>query len=113
MKNEYDIIVVGSGHAGIESALAGARMGCSVLLATFTKDKIGYLSCNPAVGGVGKGQLVKEIDALGGEIAKITDNAGIQFRVLNSSKGPAVWSSKRSRPNKYLLYTQNVQKEAT
>lgn len=112
MKNEYDIIVVGSGHAGIESALAGARMGCSVLLATFTKDKIGYLSCNPAVGGVGKGQLVKEIDALGGEIAKITDNAGIQFRVLNSSKGPAVWSSRAQVDrNKYLLYTQNVLKK--
>jgi tRNA uridine 5-carboxymethylaminomethyl modification enzyme len=109
MENRYDIIVAGGGHSGIESALAGARIGCSVLLITFTKNKIGYLSCNPAVGGVGKGQLVKEIDALGGEMAKITDNAGIQFRILNRSKGPAVWSSRAQVDrNRYMLHTQNI-----
>ncbi|MCM8830437.1 MAG: tRNA uridine-5-carboxymethylaminomethyl(34) synthesis enzyme MnmG, partial [Candidatus Omnitrophica bacterium] len=108
MKN-YDIIVVGGGHSGIEASLAGARMGLSVLLITFTKDKIGYMSCNPAVGGVGKGQLVKEIDALGGEMAKATDSTGIQFRVLNSSKGPAVWSSRVQVDRKrYSLYMQEV-----
>lgn len=90
----YDIIVVGAGHAGVEASLAGARMGLSVLLVTFAKNRIGYMSCNPAVGGVGKGQLVKELDALGGEMGKVTDAAGIQFRILNSSKGPAVWSSR-------------------
>ncbi|MCM8762530.1 MAG: tRNA uridine-5-carboxymethylaminomethyl(34) synthesis enzyme MnmG [Candidatus Omnitrophica bacterium] len=108
MKN-YDIIVVGGGHSGIEASLAGARMGLSVLLITFTSDKIGYMSCNPAVGGVGKGQLVKEIDALGGEMAKATDSTGIQFRVLNSSKGPAVWSSRVQVDRKrYALYIQEV-----
>lgn len=106
---EYDIIVVGGGHSGIEASLAGARMGCSVLLITFTKEKIGYMSCNPAVGGVGKGQLVKEIDALGGEMAKATDNTGIQFRILNSSKGPAVWSSRAQVDRKrYAMYMQSI-----
>ncbi|MCX8083110.1 MAG: tRNA uridine-5-carboxymethylaminomethyl(34) synthesis enzyme MnmG [bacterium] len=105
----YDIIVVGGGHAGIEASLAGARMGCSVLFITFTKDKIGYMSCNPAVGGVGKGQLVKEVDALGGEMAKATDKTGIQFRILNSSKGPAVWSSRAQVDRKkYAIYMQEV-----
>ncbi|MDD3726575.1 MAG: FAD-dependent oxidoreductase, partial [Candidatus Ratteibacteria bacterium] len=76
MEKIYDIIVVGGGHTGIEAALAGARMGCSVSLITFTKNKIGYMSCNPAIGGVGKGQLVKEIDALGGQMAKGADATG-------------------------------------
>ena len=84
------MIVIGGGHAGIESALACRKMGMDILLITFDKEKIGYMSCNPAIGGVGKGQLVKEIDALGGEMAKATDRTGIQFRILNSSKGPAV-----------------------
>jgi len=92
MKEKYDIIVVGAGHAGVEASLAGAKTGLSVLLVTFSKERIGCMSCNPAVGG--KGQLVKELDALGGEMGKATDASGIQFRILNSSKGPAVWSSR-------------------
>lgn len=87
-----DIVVVGSGHAGIEASLAGARMGCSVLLITMSKESIGRMSCNPAIGGTAKGHLVREIDALGGEMGKIADATGIQFRLLNKSKGPAVWS---------------------
>lgn len=90
----FDIIVIGGGHAGIEAALTSSRMGCSVLLITLRKDTIGLMSCNPAIGGVGKGQLVKEIDALGGEMAKAADATGIHFRMLNTSKGPAVWSSR-------------------
>ncbi|MCM8760150.1 MAG: tRNA uridine-5-carboxymethylaminomethyl(34) synthesis enzyme MnmG [Candidatus Omnitrophica bacterium] len=109
MGKTYDIIVVGGGHAGIEASLAGARMGLSVLLITFTKNKIGYMSCNPAVGGVGKGQLVKEIDVLGGEMAKATDSTGIQFRILNSSKGHAVWSSRvQVDRRRYALYMQGI-----
>ncbi|MCM8763469.1 MAG: tRNA uridine-5-carboxymethylaminomethyl(34) synthesis enzyme MnmG [Candidatus Omnitrophica bacterium] len=92
--NKFDIIVIGAGHAGIEASLAASRMGCSVLLITLKKETIGLMSCNPAIGGVGKGQLVREIDALGGEMAKAADNTGIQFRMLNTSKGPAVWSSR-------------------
>ncbi len=88
----YDIIVVGAGHAGIEASLAAARMGCSVLLMTMDIAAIGRMSCNPAIGGTAKGNLVREIDALGGEMAKIADATGIQFRMLNKSKGPAVWS---------------------
>ena len=87
-----DIIVVGGGHAGIEASLAAARMGTSVLLVTMSKASIGRMSCNPAIGGTAKGHLVREIDALGGEMGKIADTTGIQFRLLNKSKGPAVWS---------------------
>ncbi len=91
---KYDIIVVGAGHAGCEAALAGARMGCSVLLLAIDLDKVAAMPCSPSIGGMAKGQLVKEIDALGGEMAKITDKSAIQYRTLNTKKGPAVHSSR-------------------
>ncbi len=90
MSIQRDVIVIGGGHAGCEAALAAARMGCRVLLLTIDQGKIAHMPCNPAVGGIGKGHLVKEIDALGGEIGRNTDQAGIQFRMLNTRKGPAV-----------------------
>ena len=90
----YDIIVVGAGHAGCEASLAAARMGCRVLLLAIDLDKLAAMPCSPSIGGMAKGQLVREIDALGGEMAKITDRSAIQFRTLNTRKGPAVQSSR-------------------
>src|SRR5471030_3124765 len=89
---KYDVIVIGAGHAGVEASLAAARMGCQTLLLTMNVDSIGQMSCNPAIGGLGKGHLVREIDALGGEMGKTTDLTGLQFRMLNMKKGPAVWA---------------------
>jgi tRNA uridine 5-carboxymethylaminomethyl modification enzyme len=105
---KFDIIVIGGGHAGIEAASAGARMGCSVALITMDKYALGRMSCNPAIGGTAKGHLVREIDALGGIMGIIADRTGIQFRMLNKSKGPAVWSPRCQSDRK--LYSEEVYK---
>lgn len=102
----FDIIVVGGGHAGIEAAVSAANMGCSVALVTMEKNAIGRMSCNPAIGGSAKGHLVHEIDALGGVMGLISDETGIQFRVLNKSKGPAVWAGRCQSDRK--LYSQKA-----
>src|SRR3982751_4970749 len=107
--NSYDSIIIGGGHAGVEAALAASRMGVKTLMVTLSFDTIGQMSCNPAIGGVGKGQLVKEIDALGGEMGLAADRTGIQFRQLNASKGQAVRSSRcQSDRKQYKLYMQKV-----
>lgn len=108
----YDVVVIGAGHAGIEASLASARMGCETALFTLDRSKIGFLSCNPAIGGIGKGQLVRELDALGGEMAKATDASAIQFRTLNASKGKAVWSTRAQVDRqKYSAYVQKTVKK--
>src|SRR6267154_274635 len=116
MADRYDVIVVGAGHAGIEAALAAARVGRRTLMLTLNLDHIGQMSCNPAIGGIGKGHLVREIDALGGEMARAIDETGIQFRRLNTKKGPAVRARRaqadkaayRSRMKRVLETTPNL-----
>lgn len=103
MDFEYDVIVVGAGHAGCEAASAAARLGSKTLLITMDMNKIGQMSCNPAVGGIAKGQIVREIDALGGQMGRITDLTAIQFRMLNRSKGPAMWSPRSQSDRKRFI----------
>src|ERR1700710_2383927 len=104
----FDIIVIGGGHAGAEAAWAAGRLGASVALISLDPARIGQMSCNPAIGGLAKGQMVREIDALGGLMGIATDNTGIQFRMLNRSKGPAVWGP-RAQADKYR-YAVEVQR---
>src|SRR5215831_12753685 len=108
MREAYDILIIGGGHAGAEAAWAASRLGAQTALITLDDTKIGRMSCNPAIGGLAKGQMVREVDALGGLMGLATDATGIQFRMLNRSKGPAVWGP-RAQADKYK-YALEVQR---
>ena len=107
MKKDYDVIIIGGGHAGIEAATASCRIGAKTCLITKSKDDLGQLSCNPSIGGVAKGIIVREIDALDGVMSKVIDKSGIHFKVLNRSKGPAVWGLRAQADRKY--YKQYIE----
>ena len=102
---KYDVIVIGGGHAGCEAACASANMGAKTCLVTMDMNKIAQMSCNPAIGGIAKGQIVREIDALGGQMGLVTDATSIQFRMLNRSKGPAMWSPRAQCDRAKFIWT--------
>ncbi len=112
MAKRYDVIVVGSGHAGIEAALASARLGCATLLLTQNLDTVGQMSCNPAIGGLAKGHMVREIDALGGFMGRNADATGIQFRMLNRTKGASVRAPRAQCDKKAYQFRAKAQLEA-
>ena len=111
MKNNFDIIIIGAGHAGSEAASAAAKLGSKVLLITLDMTKIAQMSCNPAMGGIAKGQILREIDALGGLSGLVTDKTMIQFRMLNKSKGPAMWSPRSQNDRLKFSYEWRMQLE--